>query len=114
MPRSPYPNSVRAVKSCRFSFNMAGQLLVAQPRGCGTRLSGGTAIPAEPSFGAGEDSGAEGDAAGAQPVRVLAAIALRALVASLAGLPVLVGLGLAPRPVVESAAGLGSLAAEAG
>src|SRR5258708_12102197 len=114
MPRSPYPNSVRAVKSCRFSFNMAGQLLVAQPRGCGTRLSGGTAIPAEPSFGAGEDSGAEGDAAGAQPVRVLAAIALLALVVGLAVLPVLVGFRLAPRPVVEIAAGLGSLVSVVG
>src|SRR5258707_3076198 len=114
MPRSPYPNSVRAVKSCRFSFNMAGQLLVAQPRGCGTRLSGGTAIPTEPSFGAGEDSEAEEDAASARPARVLAVIALLALVLSLALLPALVGFALAPGPVVRLAAGLGSLVAVVG
>lgn len=72
------------------------------------------AIPAEPSFGAGEFSGAEEDAAGAQPARVLAAIALLGLVVGLAVLPALVGFGVAPGPVLQAAAGLGSLVAVVG
>ena len=93
---------------------MAGQLLVAQPRGCGARLSGGTAIPAEPSFSADDDSGAERDAAIASPARTLAAVAVLGLVVGLAVLPILAGFGMAPGAVVQAAAGLGSLVAVLG
>jgi len=90
---------------------MAGQLLVAQPCGRGVRLNGGNSIPAQPSFGAGEDSGAEEDGAPARPATTPALIVVLGLVVGLAVLPALVGFGMAPSPVVLVAAGLGSLVA---
>jgi hypothetical protein len=69
---------------------MAGQLLVAQPHGCGARLRRTTAIPAQFL----ED--AEGEVASATLTLSLGAVAIAALAVAPAVLPALVASGPAP------------------
>jgi hypothetical protein len=87
---------------------MAGQLLVAQPRGCGARLKERTAIPAE------IPEEMEGEVAAATLARSLATLAVLAAVVALALLPALVAVGLASGGLTSMAIAAGGLVAVVG
>jgi hypothetical protein len=87
---------------------MAGQLLVAQPRGCGARLKEGTAIPAE------IPEAMEGQVAAATLGRSLGALAVLAAVVALALLPALVAVGPASAGLTSMAVAAGGLVAVVG